>query len=81
MGVAVPDATGMGGVAVTPGGNTIVTLVSLGRLKIRGLATSDTSSPSYLILKYAPTVPEPGTLMLLGAGVAGLVAVGRRKLK
>jgi len=35
-------------------------------------------SPTFLILTYAP---EPGTLMLLGAGIAGLVAVGRRKLK
>jgi hypothetical protein len=25
------------------------------------------------------SIPEPGTLLLLGAGVAGLVAVGRRR--
>ena len=57
----------------------IVNLVSLGRTKIRGLANSDTSTPSFLRLLYAPTVPEPGTLMLLGAGVTGLVLVGQRK--
>jgi hypothetical protein len=81
--VAISDATGMGGVAVTPGGNTIVTLVSLGRVKVRSAlgANSDTASTSYLKLTFAPSVPEPGTLMLLGAGVAGLVLVGRRKLQ
>ncbi|MBM4384287.1 MAG: PEP-CTERM sorting domain-containing protein [Deltaproteobacteria bacterium] len=40
----------------------------------------DTASPTFLKLTYAAT-PEPGTLMLLGAGVAGLVLVGRRKLR
>jgi len=76
----LPDVMATGGVVVTAMGNTEITLVSLGRLKIRGLANSDTSSPTYLKLTYAAT-PEPGTLMLLGAGVAGLVLVGRRKLR
>ncbi len=79
--VALPDATGMGNVSVTSMGNTHVNLVSLGRTKVRGLANSDTSTPTYLRLVFAPSVPEPGTLMLLGAGVAGLALIGRRKLR
>jgi hypothetical protein len=78
---ALPDAVGTGAVVVTAGGNTEVTLVSLSRTKVRGLANSETSTPTYLKLVYAPSVPEPGTLMLLGAGVSGLVLIGRRKLR
>jgi hypothetical protein len=78
----VPDVMATGSVNVTSMGNTIVNLVSLGRLKVRGLgADSDQSSPTFLRLVYAPSVPEPGTLMLLGAGVAGLALIGRRKLR
>jgi PEP-CTERM motif len=79
-GVALPDVTATGNVSVDATGNTHVNLVSLGRTKVRGLANSDTAAPSFLRLVYAPTVPEPGTLMLLGAGVAGLALMGRRKL-
>ncbi|HME68628.1 MAG TPA: PEP-CTERM sorting domain-containing protein [Myxococcota bacterium] len=34
-----------------------------------------------LFLKEAgvPAVPEPGTLLLLGAGPTGLVAIGRKR--
>jgi len=78
---AIADVMATGAVSVTGGGNTVVNLVSLGRVKIRGLANSDTSSPTFLKLTYAPSVPEPGTLALLGAGVAGLVLIGRRNLK
>jgi hypothetical protein len=81
MFAALPDVMATGSVNVTPGGNTVVNLVSLSRTKIRGLANSDTTAPSYLTLTYAPSVPEPGTLMLLGAGVAGLALIGRRKLR
>jgi len=81
MFAAVPDVMATGNVSVTSMGNTHVNLVSLGRTKIRGLANSDTSSPTFLQLVYAPSVPEPGTLMLLGAGVAGLAVIGRRKLR
>jgi hypothetical protein len=82
---ALPDVMATGNVSVTTmSGNsfTNVNLVSLSRTKIRGLANSDTTAPSYLLLKYFNgPVPEPGTLALLGAGVAGLVLIGRRKLR
>jgi hypothetical protein len=74
--VALPDVMATGNVSVDASGNTHVNLVSLGRTKVRGLATSDTAAPSFLRLVYAP---EPGTLALLGAGVAGLALIGRRK--
>ncbi len=80
-GVALGDVMATGNVSVDASGNTHVNLVSLGRTKVRGLATSDTSAPSFLRLVYAPSVPEPGTLALLGAGVAGLALIGRRKLR
>ncbi|MBI5374568.1 MAG: PEP-CTERM sorting domain-containing protein [Candidatus Schekmanbacteria bacterium] len=32
-------------------------------------------------LTVAPPVPEPSTMMLLGAGLLGLLAIGRRKIK
>lgn len=77
MFVAIADVMATGNVSVTSMLNTHVNLVSLGRLKIRGLANSDTSAPTFLRMVFAP---EPGTLMLLGAGIAGLALIGRRKL-
>jgi PEP-CTERM motif len=81
MFAATGDVMATGTVNMTAGGNTVVNLVSLGRTKLRGLANSETASPAFLRLVYAPSVPEPGTLALLGAGVAGLVLIGRRKLQ
>ena len=82
MFLALSDVMATGNVSVDGSGNTHVNLVSLGRVKIRGLANSETSSPTYLKLVFAPdVVPEPGTLMLLGAGVAGLALIGRRKMR
>jgi hypothetical protein len=81
---ALPDAMATGNVSVTSMAGmqfTHVNLVSLGRTKVRGLANTDTSTPTFLRLVYDSTpIPEPGTLMLLGAGVVGLVMIGRRKL-
>ena len=78
---AIPDVMATGSVFVTSMGNTHVNLVSLGRIKIRGLQNNDTSSPAFMRMVFAPSVPEPGTLMLLGAGVAGLALIGRRKMR
>ena len=71
-GVGLPDVVAAGGIA----GNT-VTLVSPSKISIDGpLAQRRTASFTSLQLTYAP---EPSTLLLLGAGVAGLVLVGSRK--
>jgi hypothetical protein len=71
-GASLPTVIAMGGVS----GNT-VTLVSPSKISIDGpLAQRRTASFTALTLTYAP---EPSTLLLLGAGVVGLVLVGSRK--
>ncbi len=74
------------GVNVTGGGNTEVTLVTLAKTRVRtfnavqGTQESLTATPVFLRLTYGPMMaPEPGTLLLLGAGLLGLASVGRRK--
>jgi hypothetical protein len=79
-GVAIPNVTAHGSFSLSAGGGGTVTLVSLSRVKTSGINVSNTAGPTFLKLTYAAgAVPEPGTLLLLGAGVAGLVAVGRKK--
>ncbi len=82
----LPDVTAMGNVSVTGGGNTVVTLVTLAKTQtqtnsVQGQANSISASPVFLTLTYAPggSTPEPGTILLLGAGLLGLATVGRRK--
>jgi hypothetical protein len=58
----------------------VITLVTMGKTIVSGLATNTTAAPTTLTLYYATAAPEPGTLVLLGAGVLGLAAIGRRKL-
>jgi len=84
---ALPSVMANGDVTTTTGGNTVVTLVTLGKLRTRtnsvqGVSESVTASPVFLTLTYAPggsPTPEPGTVLLLGAGLLGLATVGRRK--
>ena len=73
---ALPDVTAKGSFMLTPGGGGTVTLVSPSKISIDGLLLQrQTVSLTTLKLSYAP---EPGTLLLLGAAVAGFVLVGRR---
>ena len=61
------------------GGGTLVLIApSVVKVTVAG-APSTTASASVLVLTFAPSVPEPGTLALLGAGMLGLLAVGRRR--
>jgi hypothetical protein len=74
---ALPTVTAMGSFALTGGGGGQVTLVAPSKISIDGpLAQRRTAGFTALTLTFAP---EPSTLLLLGAGVAGLVLVGTRK--
>jgi hypothetical protein len=72
-------ATLMGGNGLVNGGGTVVLVTGL------NVVTSIAGQlPSFAILtlNYAAdvVVPEPGTLLLLGSGIAGLAAIGRKKM-
>jgi hypothetical protein len=74
---ALPNVTAQGSFNITAGGGGMVTLVSPSRVDIDGaLAARRTASFTALVLNF---VPEPGTLLLLGAGALGLVLMGSRK--
>jgi len=62
----------------TPGGAGQITLVSPAKLRMLGQLAPDYVVLGTLTLSF---VPEPGTLSLLGAGVAVLGALGRRRLR
>jgi hypothetical protein len=72
-------ATAMGSNGLVNGGGTVVLVSALNVLtSIAG------QLPSFAILTLtyaADAVAEPGTLLLLGVGIAGLVGMGRRKAK
>jgi hypothetical protein len=70
-------ATAMGFNGLVNGAGTVV-LVSA--LNVLTSIAGQLPSFAILVLTYAG-VPEPGTLMLLGSGVAGLALIGRRKLR
>lgn len=56
-----------------------ITLVSPFLVLIRGAASENRAGYAKLTLNFSNKVPEPGTLLLLGSGVAGLAFLGRRK--
>jgi hypothetical protein len=77
-GVPLPDVTAQGSFNLNGAGGGTVTLVSPSKISIDGpLAQRRTAGFTTLKLTYA--APEPSTLLLLGAGVAGLVLIGSRK--
>ena len=80
-GVALPTVMAVGSFNLTAMGGGSVTLVSPTKVDIDGsLAQRRTASFTTLKLTFAgDAVPEPGTLLLLGAGALGLTLVGSRK--
>ena len=78
-GVALPSVMAVGSFSLNGAGDGMVTLVSPSKVDIDGsLAQRRTASFTTLKLTFG-TVPEPGTLLLLGAGALGLALVGSRK--
>jgi hypothetical protein len=76
-GVNLPGVSAMGSFNLTANGGGTVTLVSPTKISIDcGLAQRRTAGFTSLQMFF---VPEPGTLLLLGAGALGLVLVGTRK--
>jgi hypothetical protein len=74
---ALPNVTASGSFNLTANGGGMVTLVSPSVVDIDGaLARRRTAAFTSLVLNF---VPEPGTLLLLGAGALGLVLMGSRK--
>jgi hypothetical protein len=65
-----------GSINLTANGGGTVKLVTLTHVIVSGLSSGNSVAPTILTLTY---VPEPGTLLLLGAGIAGLAATGRKK--
>jgi hypothetical protein len=76
-GASLPNVTASGSFNLTSNGAGMVTLVSPSIVDIDGpLAQRRTAAFTSIVLNF---VPEPGTLLLLGAGALGLVLMGSRK--
>jgi len=74
--LTVTQVTAMGGGSQFVNGAGTVVLVSA----VNVLTSIAGQIPTFAVLTLA-YVPEPGTLLLLGSGIAGLVVIGRRKLR
>jgi hypothetical protein len=78
-GMALPDVVVMGSFDLRAGGGGTVTLVSPTRISVLDLDTAQPVSTrvTFATLKLS-FVPEPATLLLLGAGALALAGYGRR---
>jgi hypothetical protein len=77
VGSALPTVTAAGSFSLTPGGAGTVTLVSPTKISIDcALAQRRTAGFTELRMVF---VPEPGTLLLLGAGALGILLVSRKR--
>jgi hypothetical protein len=61
--------------------NTGATITDGRALALNGAVTLDTNTISSAVCNTTSAVPEPGTVALLGAGLFGLVVLGRRSTK
>jgi hypothetical protein len=64
----------------TAAGNGTLVLVSPTNVSLGALGNLAAIARLTLTYSGIPTVPEPGTLLLLGTGFAGLIAVGRKRM-
>ena len=82
--VGAPTAT-IASSATTTGTNSLtasggsITFVTPFLVLIRGASVENRAGYAVLSLNFSNKIPEPGTLLLLGSGVAGLAFLGRRK--
>ena len=72
------SATATGTNNLTAKGGTI-TFVTPFLVLIRGASVENRAGYAVLSLTFDNKIPEPGTLLFLGSGVAGLALLGRRR--
>jgi len=76
QGFTRPDVMATGSVFVTANGDTVVNLVNLARIRLRGLTRETFAARTFLQLIYAP---EPALTGLLGAAALGLGIAGAKR--